>query len=67
MSLSDGKLDLFYIYYHFPDEELKKFIKTFKNIKNVEKLVSIAAERLDDINIEWNVEKENPWISKLES
>ncbi len=67
LSLSDGNLDLCYLFYHFPDEELKKFIKTFKKISNVEKLVSIAAERLDDLNIEWNVEKENPWISKLES
>ena len=67
LNLADGNLDLCYLFYHFPDEELKKFIKTFKNIKNVEKLVSIAAERLNDLNIEWNVEKENPWIPKLES
>ena len=67
LNLAGGNLDLCYLFYHFPDEELKKFIKTFKKISNVEKLVSIAAERLDDLNVEWKVEKENPWIAKLQS
>ena len=43
LNLAGGNLDLCYLFYHFPDEELKKFIKKFKKISNVEKLVSIAA------------------------
>lgn len=67
LSLADGNLDLCFLFNLLPDEELKKFIKTYKRIKNIELLVTLAAERIEDLNLNWKVEIENPWITQIQN
>lgn len=66
LDLSSNNLDLCYLFYRFPEGELSKFIKVNKKISSIEKLVQIAADRLDDLRVDWNVEQQNPWIVQMQ-
>ncbi len=66
LELSNNNLDLCYLFYRFPEEELTKFIKINKKVSSIEQLVQIAANRLDDLRVDWKVEQENPWIAQLQ-
>ena len=35
-------------------------------MSSIEKLVQIAADRLDDLRVDWKVEQENPWVAQLD-
>ena len=65
LELAGGNLDLCYLFNLFPENELKAFIKTYKNISSVEKLVYFAANKLDSMHLDSKAEKEIPWISNI--
>lgn len=65
LDLADGNLDLCYLFNLFPKTELKHFIKTYKKISDVEKLVYFAAKKLDSMHLKLKAEKEIPWITKI--
>ena len=66
LELASNNLDLCFLLYRFPEEELTKFIKVNKRVSSIEKLVQIAADRLDDLRVDWKVEQENPWVAQLQ-
>ena len=66
LELARNNLDLCFLFYRFPDEELTKFIKVNKRVSTIEKLVQIAADRLDDLRVDWKAEQENPWVAQLQ-
>jgi hypothetical protein len=66
LSLASGNLDLCFLFYRFPEDDLNLFIKTFKRVSSVEKLVALAADRLDELSLNWKVEEDNPWIAQLQ-
>ena len=66
LELARNNLDLCFLFYRFPEEELTKFIKVNKRVSSIEKLVQIAADRLDDLRVDWKVEQENPWVAQLQ-
>lgn len=65
LGLADGNLDLCYLFYLFPDKELESFIKTFKKISSVEKLVLLASNKLDYLHS--LAQNENPWLEEFSS
>lgn len=65
LELAGGNLDLCYLFNLFPENELKSFVKTYKNISSVEKLVYFAANKLDSMHLDSKAEKEIPWISNI--
>lgn len=65
LELAGGNLDLCYLFNLFPENDLKSFIKTYKNISSVEKLVYFAANKLDSMHLDSKAEKEIPWISNI--
>ena len=66
LDLASNNLDLCFLFYRFPEEELTKFINVNKRVSSIEKLVQIAADRLDDLRVDWKVEQDNPWIAPLQ-
>lgn len=66
LDLASNNLDLCFLFYRFPEKELQKFIKVNKRVSSIERLVQIAAERLDDLRVDMKVEQENPWVAKLQ-
>ena len=65
LEIAGGNLDLCYLFNLFPENDLKSFIKTYKNISSVEKLVYFAANKLDSMHLDSKAEKEIPWISNI--
>lgn len=66
LELASNNLDLCFLFYRFPEDELTKFIKVNKRLSSIEKLVQIAADRLDELRVDWKVEQENPWVAQLQ-
>tara|TARA_Y100000389_G_scaffold143421_1_gene141672 strand:+ start:682 stop:1347 length:666 start_codon:yes stop_codon:yes gene_type:complete len=65
LEIAGGNLDLCYLFNLFPENDLKSFVKTYKNISSVEKLVYFAANKLDSMHLDSKAEKEIPWISNI--
>ena len=65
LELAGGNLDLCYLFNLFSENDLKSFVKTYKNISSVEKLVYFAANKLDSMHLDSKAEKEIPWISNI--
>lgn len=66
LDLANKNLDLCFLFYRFPNDELIKFIKVNKRVSSIEKLVQLAAVRLDSLKADWKTELDNPWIAELQ-